>query len=323
MSMRGAATSSVVEGHAIRDAARAPTHGTVLDKWLQLMFFFAGRAGWLVDGLRPLAPYIVNRVSRQIRTNTALNARRIFGHELADRERRRFAHAVTGSFYDFVADVGRCGRMSKGDLLAQIEHVAGEPAYLAARARRRGAVLVTAHMGSFEVGLAALRQVEANVHVVFKRDAFGGFERLRSRARAVLGVKEAPIDEGYASVIQLRDALLADEVIVMQGDRAMPGQRYEVVPFLSGHLRLPMGPVKLARLTGSPIVPVFVVRGVSGRFTVYLAEPIWVDPDAQRVGGVDPALRAVAKSIESFVGRYPAQWLRFDRPFVEDAEHGE
>jgi KDO2-lipid IV(A) lauroyltransferase len=155
---------------------------------------------------------------------------------------------------------------------------------------------------------------------VFKRDAFGGFERIRSRVRAVLGVHEAPIDDGFASLVKLRDALLADQVIVMQGDRAMPGQRSQVVPFLSGHLRLPLGPVRLAELTGSPIVPVFVVPTDRGGFDVHLCEPIYVDRDAPPVDGVDPALLAFAGAMERFVSRHARQWLVLDRAFVEDVD---
>ena len=106
----------------------------------------------------------------------------------------------------------------------------------------------------------------------------------------------------------------------MQGDRAMPGQRSQAVPFLHGHLRLPLGPVKLAQLTGSPIIPVFLVRGQRGGFCVHLAEPIEVDPNAEPIDGVDPAVRAIGRTIESFVARFPEQWLVLNRAFVEDAE---
>jgi lauroyl/myristoyl acyltransferase len=175
-------------------------------------------------------------------------------------------------------------------------------------------------MGAFEVGLAALREWEPKVHVVFKRDSFDGFERIRSRVRAMLGVIEAPIDDGFGSLVQLRDALLANEVVVMQGDRAMPGQRAQVVPFLHGLLRLPLGPVKLAQLTNSPIIPVFLVRGRRGGFHVHLTEPIEVDANAELIDGVDPALLKIGQAIESFVEKCPQQWLVLNRAFVAGAE---
>ena len=153
------------------------------------------------------------------------------------------------------------------------------------------------------------------MHVVFKRDLFDRFERIRSGVRELLGVVEAPIDDGLHTLMCLRDALLANEVVVMQADRAMPGQRGQVVPFLHGRMRLPVGPVKLAQLTGSPIIPVFLVRGERGGFRVHITEPISVDPDAELVDGVDPALRQIAQAIQFFVAKYPEQWLVLHRAF--------
>jgi lauroyl/myristoyl acyltransferase len=307
-----------------RTTAPVARPSRIAEAWLSLLFFFARVAPWLLTLLRPIAAWIAVFSSRPLRDNTARNARWIFGRELSRREARSFARGVVGSFYDFVADVGRSGGgKSAADFLRRLNSDPGRDGYLRARQARRGAVLVTAHMGAFEVGLAALRQVEKDVHVVFKRDAFAGFERIRSRVRAVLGVHEAPIDDGFASLTKLRDALLADQVIVMQADRAMPGQRSQVVPFLHGHLRLPTGPVRLAELAGSPIVPVFVVPTDLGRFDVHLSEPIHVNPDAEPVHGVDPALLAIAKAIESFVARYPKQWLLLEPVFVEDESRGQ
>jgi KDO2-lipid IV(A) lauroyltransferase len=268
--------------------------------------------------IRPLAVRLAIAGSEPVRSSMRDNAGRIFGRELEGSELRRFARAVVRNFYDFVIEVGQSGKLSAQELHDRIESVEGIESYHAARAQRRGAIFVTAHMGCFEVGLAALRQWEPKVHVVFKRDAFDGFERIRSRVRGMLAVIESPIDDGLQSLIRLRDALLANEVVVMQGDRAMPGQRSQVVPFLHGHVRLPLGPVKLAQLTGSPIIPVFLIRGQSGGFRVHLCEQIEVDPEAELVDGVDPALRAIGRTIESFVARCPEQWLVLHRAFVED-----
>jgi len=300
-------------------AAPRPVDGTA-GWWLSALFFVAGRATWLLRLLRPLAVHVTVGSSSTVAPNVRANALRIFGRELSPSQSKRFIRAVVGNFYDFVIDVGQSGKSSAQELCDRIESVEGIEGYHAARARQRGALFVTAHMGAFEVGLAALRQWEPKVHVVFKRDGFGGFERIRSRVRAMLNVIEEPIDDGFASLVRLRDSLNANEVVVMQGDRAMPGQRAQMVPFLHGHLRLPVGPVKLAQLTGSPIIPVFLVRGKRGGFSVHLADAIDVDPLAQPIDGIDPALRALARTIESFVARFPEQWLVLNHAFVEDAE---
>jgi KDO2-lipid IV(A) lauroyltransferase len=291
---------------------------------LATFFFLAQHALWLLRCIRPIAVWLTLWCSRAVARNLRLNAQGIYGRTLSAREQRAFARGVVGNFYTFVVDLAAAGDYSLETITDRIEQVDGEPAYLDARHRGCGAVLVTAHMGAFEVGLAALRRVEPRVHVVFKRDAFAGFERIRQRVREHLGVIESPIDEGLPALFKLRDALEANEVVVMQGDRAMLGQRAQAVPFLHGRLRMPTGPVKLARLTGSPIVPVFVLRGRRGRFRIHLATPIDVNASAEdeaatsAPGAIDPALLAIARTFEAVIGQHPEQWLVLERAFVDD-----
>lgn len=296
------------------------THARTTPRILAPFFWIAAHAPTVASACRPLAARVVPLVSASVRRGTRLNAARIFGRQLDAREQAAFTRGVVSSFYRFIVDVAQTCRGTRDDLLARVAHVEGEPGYRAARSGRRGAVLVTAHMGSFEAGLGALSRVERRIHVVFKRDASGPFESMRSRLRRTLGVCEVPIDDGLSSWLALRDALLSDEVVVMQADRVFPGQRSEVVPFLHGHLRIPTGPARLARMTGSPIIPVFTVREPGGGFAVYLHPPISVGASHSSSTLPDPAILAVARAIESMVARYPDQWLALVPVFEEDAQ---
>ena len=318
------ATTPVLKAAASPEAPaerRSAVPSTTTPRGLGPFFWLAARAPRLVRTLAPAAGIVVPLVSAEVRESTRLNARRIFGRDLTPPEQRAFTGGVVESFHRFVADVGWSARASAAMVRSRIELVRGEEAYAAARRAGRGALLVTAHMGSFEAGLAALTNAERRVHVVYKRDASGPFEAMRARMRRVLGVVEAPIDDGLATWVNLRRALLDDQVVVMQADRAMPGQRSAVVPFLSGRLRVPTGAVRLARLTASPIVPVFTVRLPSGNFAVHLLEAIEPGLGANAAGGCDPAVIAVSRAIESMVAAYPTQWLVLGRAFEEDRVH--
>jgi KDO2-lipid IV(A) lauroyltransferase len=93
----------------------------------------------------------------------------------------------------------------------------------------------------------------------------------------------------------------------------MPGQKSQAMPFLHGHLRLPVGPVKLALASGSPIIPIFTVMTAQKRCRVFIEPAIEVAPDDP-----DAAMRKIADSIQKFVGEYPEQWLVLHPAFVED-----
>ena len=299
-------------------APSPPFRRTAANFWLRFFFWLARHAQWAIALLKSPGAWCAVRFSRKVRNATFANARRIFGADLSQQQCEAFARKVVGTFIDFVADVGRSGTMNAEQLFARIDKVEGRDAYVAHRKSGRGAIIATAHMGSFEMGLAALEDVEKHIHVVFKRDAMDGFESIRTALRKTLGVHEAAIDDGWETWMRLRDALQQDHVVVMQVDRAMPGQKSQAVPILGGHLRLPLGPIKMAQISGSPIVPVFTIRTASGRCRVFAEAPIHVDADAELVDGVHPALLQLGKVIEKYVAAYPEQWLVLDPAFVED-----
>ena len=251
-----------------------------------------------------------------LRRNTLANAARIVGERATIAQRQAVARAVVGSFYDFVADVGQSVGLSREQLLARIADVEGDERYQTARQERKGAIIVTAHMGSFEVAAAALLQHEKSIHVLFRRDARGLFEKTRAALRKRLGIMETCVDDGLTSWVRLKEALAGDEVVLVQGDRVMPDQKGERVRFLGGHLLVPLGPIKLALVSGAPIVPVFSTRLEDGRVRLSIAKPIRV----HREEDVGPALRELAAVIETYVRLYPEQWLMVHRAFCEDAE---
>jgi KDO2-lipid IV(A) lauroyltransferase len=202
--------------------------------------------------------------------------------------------------------------MSREQLAERIESVEGKEKYAAARAAGRGAILLTAHIGSFEVGMAALLELEKTIHVVFKRDV-GRFEQTRQALRTRLGVVEEAVDDGWGMWLRLREALRADEVVAIHGFRVMPWQKGHRMEFLGGQLLLPSGPAKLALASGAPIIPVFSLRSLSGRVKLFIEDPIIVD------GDLDEGMSRIAKILERYVSAHPEQWLMLHPAFCEDS----
>ena len=268
---------------------------------------------WLARAVKRPFVRLTIRSSRAIKAGTTANGRRILGNAASQVELRRFTRGVVGSFYDFVCDIGQSLRMTREQLAGRIEGVEGHDKYLAARATGRGAIILTAHIGSFEVGVVALLEFEKKIHVVFKRDV-GRFERTRQAMRSRLGVIEQAVDDGWSVWMRLRDALRADEVVAIQGDRVMPGQKGMRMAFLNGHMLMPTGPVKLAIASSAPIVPVFSVRMPGGKIKLFIEDAIIVGDD------LDEAMTRIAAVLARYVSAYPEQWLVLHPAFCEDTE---
>jgi KDO2-lipid IV(A) lauroyltransferase len=284
--------------------------------WLQFLFWSVGRVPWLARMTVGFWIWATWVCSASLRHNTMDNARRLLGPAATWGERARLSRAVLRSFFLFVHDVGRHSRMTLEQMRGRVESVAGQEHYEAARALKRGVILATAHFGSFEAGVAALRQREQRVHVVFRRDRFSAFDTVRSRLHEKLGVIESPIDEGIAGWVRIRQALQNDEAVLMQADRVMPGQRGVRVPFFDGEIEVPIGPAKLALMTGAPIVPIFAVRLPTGRVRIEICPAVCVDATA--ADPLTPAVRQVASIIERYVRLHPNQWLAVHKAWIHD-----
>ena len=295
--------------------AHSPIRRAAARFWMDVLFWQASPAPWIGRTLKPLAIYVACRQSKAIRSFVAANARRIFGPDVSTADADAYGRRMVENYFDFITDIGRSLRLSREQLRQQIDEIDGHEHYVAARAAGKGAIVATAHMGSFEAGAAALLDYDSALHVVFKRDQ-SRFEQVRSSLRHKLGVVEAPIDDGWTLWLRLREALARNEVVMMQADRVMPGQKGCRMPFLHGHLILPTGPIKLALASGAPIVPVFALRGSAGKIRIHVEPAIWPQPSEQ---SPHPALVELAAVLEKYVRAHPDQWLLFHPAFCEDA----
>ncbi len=291
--------------------------------WLEFMFWWAEHYPPMVLWTRPFFLWFAWRYSRTIQRATRLNGLRLLPPGASEDDIVAFGKRVLINFYTTIYEIGESCRMPIDALRTRIDGVDGHERYIAARAVHRGAILVTAHLGSFELGAISLMDREPKLHLIFRRDEFPRFERIRARFRARIGVREAAIEEGWPMWARLRDALLADEVVLVQGDRVMPGQRGVLVPFLSGHIRMPTGPIKLARASGAPLIPVFSIRTGPHRVRIVIGEPIPV-ADTPEPGGpaeaVPEPLRRLAAAIEAQVAAHPDQWLMLEPAWCEDVD---
>jgi phosphatidylinositol dimannoside acyltransferase len=318
-----ALSGGVTTDDPVMRRAVAPATGlrrSTVDWWIPPLVWLVRRQPWLIRPLRPMILAGGWRYSSQLRANMMHNARRLLGESSTLRQRRTLAKATFACFFDSIIDVVAAAARSDEYFADRLAEVRGQDGYRRARSLRRGAILVTAHLGAFEIGMFALRRHEPKVHVIFRRDSLKAFDDVRRQLRERFQVAEAPVDDGLPVWMGLRDALERDEVVLMQGDRALPGQRGIPVPFMGGHLLMPTGPVKLALATGAPIVPIFAPRDPDGRVRIHLHDPIPIESGDGSVGEIERVLRRLAAAMESEIRAHPQQWLVVHRAWCEDAE---
>ena len=190
----------------------------------------------------------------------------------------------------------------------------GDERLVAASREGRGAILLTAHVGNFELGGLFLAQLGLKVAAVYVPDPSPVIEKHREDARRMLGVRGLPIDTSPFAFLPVRKALEENTFVAIQGDRDVSGTGRRM-PFFGKSASFPVGPFRLAQASGAPIFPVFVLQEDDGRYRTIVEEAIRV-PNARGVEGETAVVAALAffvASMERTIRAYPSQWYLFTR----------
>ena len=170
----------------------------------------------------------------------------------------------------------------------------------------KGLIVVTLHLGNWEVGLAYLSLLGRPVSVVLRPEEHDAAPLAR-RARARPWVRTVAAGGSAWNGLELLLALRRGEIVTIQGDRPF-GAESRRLPLFGAAVDLPSGPFALAQASGAPLLLVCVpIRGHS-RYRMHLDGPLTVGPGAE---AIDAALLDFARRVERVVGLYPTQWFNF------------
>lgn len=146
------------------------------------------------------------------------------------------------------------GRRSREQLLAGIRSADLTPLDTA-RARGRGVIVVSAHIGNFTMVPIYLARQGYPVHLIF-REARYVPRGLYPRRLRELGVIPIDADDSAGVARALLSALRGGGVVMIYLDQGMKTGGVPV-QFLGKTVAMPDGPVVLARRTGAPVLAAF------------------------------------------------------------------
>jgi lauroyl/myristoyl acyltransferase len=184
-----------------------------------------------------------------------------------------------------------------------------------------GFILVTAHMGAWEVGsMIPSSRDGRRVHVVREPETDPRAQRfIEGLIRRCGGeLYTTHFADAPQLGVDLLDALRRGEIVALQGDRPRSGGRTVEASLFGRPFALPVGPAALARAAGVPIVPVFVLRAGRLRYRCLLRPAIHVAQSADRQRDLSEALERFAADLEAAIRREPYQWFCFRRLWPAD-----
>lgn len=180
-----------------------------------------------------------------------------------------------------------------------------------ALAEGRGAVLLTAHLGHWEIGGLGLRAMGYPVNVVAMKHNTTLTNYLINIMRARHGIRIIEVEDSAYGAIELVKALNRNELVAVLGDRVF-SDRSEVTTFFHRPVPLPIGPVLLAMTARAPIVPAFSIMEAPGCYRGIIEPPLELHYGPDRKEALQHNMRQVTAVFERYISRYPDQWYMVD-----------
>ena len=280
---------------------------------------------WFLFAGARLVIRVVMALHRKPRRAIARNLARVLGEPEGSGAVRRASRRMLHHLAYYWVDLFRFAQLPPERMRAQLTPGSLETLVplRAARAAGDRIVLITAHLGNWELGAVLAGQAGLPVSILYVPDESGDAERFRSLLRGFGGIDEIPIrpEDRFASLPVLR-AFAEGRLVALQGDRDF-NDRGLAFPFFGAEARFPAGPFHLARMTGARLWPVFIAYAENNRFEVDLGDPFEVARSDDREGDVRAALAHWVGLLETAVRRWPEQWYTFydfwPQPVPEEA----
>ena len=182
------------------------------------------------------------------------------------------------------------------------------------RAEGRGAILLGAHLGSFEAMRAYGKHEALPINIL----AYFHNARMINTFLATVGadfrgrvIEIDPQDTSY--IFQVQAAIERGELVAVLGDRVGVNEKTATARFLGAPARFPTGPYTLAALLRCPIYLTFGLYRAPNRYDLY-CEPLCEQLELPR-GAREAALAAhvqrYADRLEHYCRLAPHDWFNF------------
>jgi lauroyl/myristoyl acyltransferase len=221
--------------------------------------------------------------------------------EISTLTRRLFMNYST-----YLVDYGRFTSMRGENVTGNIVVFDGKENLEAALAMKKGIILLTAHLGNWELGGIFFGNYGLKINVVTIQDSNPRIDEMRRSYRKQHNVNTITIGDSPFSTVEMLRALNEGEVVAMLIDRYHNGLDYMETDFFGRTARFPKGPFTLSRLTGAPIIMAFVIREAGG-YTGIIEPPMVVVHESNEAD----VLKKVVTMLEQRIVKYPDQWYNF------------
>lgn len=177
--------------------------------------------------------------------------------------------------------------------------------------RGKGVLLLTLHTAGWEVATPLfVDDVSLDVLIVMQRERSGRAQELHDETRTTSRTSVLHLGDSELAALPIARHLAKKGAVAMQIDRAPPSGRTITVDLLGRPFAIPEGPLRIAELSGAPMLPTFSARTGFNTYTLQNYPPIEL-PRRASPADRQRAAQEIANAMGDFLKRHPTQWFHF------------
>lgn len=184
------------------------------------------------------------------------------------------------------------------------------------RELKQGGILISAHLGSWEIAGQLLERLEIKFNIVMY-DA--EHERIKDYVDELMTKKNFRViimKDDLSHIYEIKEALDNRELVCLHSDRFVEGSKQILCDFMGGKAYFPAGPFYLVSKFDVPVSFVFAFKETSNHYHFFATESKKYDFSniiKERDNNIRLVLNDYIAELEKKVRLFPGQWFNYHK----------
>lgn len=236
---------------------------------------------------------------------------RVIFPDMGERQLSRTSRMVFRNFAKYLTDFFRFDKLDRAYIAKNIK-LENLGAFDRALSEGKGVIVLTMHLGNWELGGVVLAQMGYPFWAVALSHKDKKVDDFFVAQRANKGVNVIAMGKAVRSCIA---ELKKNHMVALVGDRDFTDKGIAIELF-GRPMHFPEGPAALSLITGSRIVPGFMIRNPDDSFTLRIENPVEFEPSGDKAKDLADLIKVYRNIFEDYIRKYPEQWYVFRRFWI-------
>ncbi|CAM1349472.1 LpxL/LpxP family acyltransferase [Tenacibaculum halocynthiae] len=172
---------------------------------------------------------------------------------------------------------------------------------------KKGGVLISAHVGNFEIAQYFLNELEekAEISLLTTDLERKAIKEYLDSVTVKSDISFIIIKDDLSHIFEINAALAKNQLVCVTGDRYVEGTKFLESDFLGKKAKFPAGPFLIASRLKVPVVFVYVMKENKKHYHLFARTTQVKHRDSLGL------LNTYTKNLEMIVKRYPLQWFNY------------